>query len=175
VLRSHGGHGAYAVLGNHDVWCDGPAVKEILTEAGIQIVTGKWCSLRVHDQPILLAGCGAPWAEELSGPPPSLNAGECLRLVLTHTPDNIFRLARLGADCVFAGHCHAGHFRLPWLGSVLTPSLYGRLLDHGHFLMRDTHLFVTSGIGACRPPLRIYCQPDVFIVDIEQEPPRRSC
>jgi predicted MPP superfamily phosphohydrolase len=33
-------------------------------------------------------------------------------------------------------------------------------------VVNGTHLFVASGIGAVYPPVRIYCQPDIFVVDI---------
>jgi uncharacterized protein len=68
---------------------------------------------------------------------------------------------------VFAGHYHAGQYRLPWLGALVVPSTYGRRFDHGHFVVSNTHLFVSAGIGATDPPRRIYCQPDLFIVDIK--------
>ncbi len=67
---------------------------------------------------------------------------------------------------VFAGHYHAGQIRILYLGSLVIPSLYGRRFDHGHFLVNGTHLFVTSGIGTATFPIRLYCQPDIFIVDI---------
>ena len=52
------------------------------------------------------------------------------------------------------------------LGSIVIPSIYGRRFDHGHFVIKGTHLFIASGVGAANPPVRIYCQPDIFIVDI---------
>jgi predicted MPP superfamily phosphohydrolase len=67
---------------------------------------------------------------------------------------------------VFAGHYHAGQFRIPYIGSVVVPSTYGRRFDHGHFIVNGTHLFATSGIGVAVLPFRIYCQPDIFIVDV---------
>ena len=35
-----------------------------------------------------------------------------------------------------------------------------------HFIVDGTHLFVAAGIGAANPPLRVYCRPDIFVVDI---------
>ena len=99
-------------------------------------------------------------------PPPQ---DSLLHLVLSHTPDNIYRLSRSSADVVFSGHCHAGQIRLPILGPIIVPSIYGRRFNHGHFAVNGTHLFVASGIGTAYPPVRIYCQPDIFIVDILPE------
>jgi len=57
-------------------------------------------------------------------------------------------------------------YRLPFLGSIVVPSLYGRRFDHGHFVVNGTHLFVSSGIGVSSPQFRLFCRPDIFIVDV---------
>jgi predicted MPP superfamily phosphohydrolase len=113
---------------------------------------------------ICICGYEYPWGSDGLQIPSAASDG--LVLVLTHTPDNIYRLSGAGADVVFAGHYHAGQFRIPYFGSVVVPSTYGRRFDHGHFIVNGTHLFATSGIGAAVLPFRIYCQPDIFIVDV---------
>jgi predicted MPP superfamily phosphohydrolase len=49
---------------------------------------------------------------------------------------------------------------------VIVPSRFGRLFDHGHFVVNGTHLFVSSGVGSATPALRFYCQPDIFVIDV---------
>ncbi len=182
--------GAFAILGNHDYWADGPRVSAALRQAGVDVI-GNGCrrlelppedgvprathpadgaapALAARGGPaITLWGCEDPWgADRWQSPEPASGAaGQDLVLALSHTADNIFRLNRAGAWAVFAGHYHAGQLQLPVLGALMVPSRYGRLFPHGHFLVRGTHLFVTAGIGTTRLPYRIYCQPDVFIVD----------
>jgi hypothetical protein len=90
--------------------------------------------------------------------------------MLTHTPDNLYALCDLGYAAIFAGHYHGGQIRLPGLGALVVPSRYGRRFDRGHFVMNGTHLFVTTGVGSAEPPVRLWCQPDVLIVDIEGGP-----
>ncbi len=89
-----------------------------------------------------------------------------LHVVLSHTPDTRYRLSACSADLMFSGHYHAGQIRAPMFGPIVVPSIYGRRFDHGHFVVNGTHLFVASGIGAANPPVRIYCQPDIFVVDL---------
>lgn len=155
--------GAFAVLGNHDHWAGRGAVLRELRSAGVRVLDNETERIDFGDRvSIELHGCG------FSRKRPSMcelrsNAGQ-LNLALTHSPDNIFSLSEAPIHAVFAGHYHAGQVRLPYLGSILVPSVYGRLFDHGHFVINQTHLFVTSGIGAS-PPIRTYCQPDVIIVD----------
>ncbi len=153
-----------AILGNHDYWVGAEQVREGVRAAGVTLLGDGCLRLAVGEQEVLICGDEGPWSRS-SWQPPQVSSGE-LALMLTHTPDNIYRLSRLGFAAVFAGHYHAGQVRLPWLGPLVVPSRYGRRFDHGHFVVNGTHLFVSAGIGSAVPPRRIYCQPDVFVVDV---------
>lgn len=164
VLRPIAGRGNFAVLGNHDYWANPDAVGKIISECGLHLLSGESQTLAVGDSEIALTGYDYPWGTRQKSIPP--HASDMLHIVLSHTPDNIYRISRSSADLVFCGHYHAGQIRLPYFGSIVVPSIYGRRFDHGHFVVNGTHLFVASGIGAVYPPVRIYCQPDIFVVDI---------
>jgi predicted MPP superfamily phosphohydrolase len=158
--------GTFGVLGNHDYWADSAAVAETVGATGVTLLRDAAVRVPVGEgRHILIAGCESPWS---SPPPPPIARpapGE-LALLLTHTPDNVYRLSWLGYEAIFAGHYHGGQIRIPRLGSLVVPSKYGRRFDHGHFVVNNTHLFVTAGVGSAEPPLRLWCQPDVFIVDV---------
>ena len=155
--------GTFAILGNHDHWSDADAIANVLRDVGIT---------RLHDQvasiepapgraPIRLCGDERPW-----GPTPDWQRNDGVTIVLSHTPDNVYRLARKGAQVVLCGHNHAGQIRLPGLGAIIVPSVFGRRFDHGHFLVGQTHLFVTAGVGTGSPTFRMYCPPDIFVIDL---------
>jgi hypothetical protein len=158
--------GTYAILGNHDYWVDEHEVSEAVRQAGVTLLDDRCERLELPDgSALLICGCQSPW----SGPNlalPRPGDGE-LGLILSHTADNINQLSGPGVAAVFSGHFHAGQLRLPGLGSLVVPSEYGRRFDHGHFLVEGTHLFVTSGLGSETPPVRVYCQPDIFIIDLK--------
>lgn len=171
ILRPIGRLGTFAVLGNHDYWTGAETVRAALETAGIVIVSGKSVRLDADGRAVLISGTDYPWGgKQWLEPQPE--AG-CLSLVLSHTPDNIYRLAGRAAHAVFCGHCHAGQVRLPLLGPLVVPSIYGRRFDHGHFVVRGTHLFVSGGVGASNPPFRLYCRPDIFVVDVTAQTPAR--
>jgi hypothetical protein len=152
------------ILGNHDYWADARRVADAVLASGVTLLSDRSLRLEIDGVPLLICGDEGPWSES-GWQPPHVPPGE-LALLLTHTPDNIYRLSRLGYTAIFAGHYHAGQIRLPGLGSLVVPSRYGRRFDHGHFVVNGTHLFVTAGIGSAVPPRRIYCQPDILIVDV---------
>ncbi|OGV43567.1 MAG: hypothetical protein A2X46_07995 [Lentisphaerae bacterium GWF2_57_35] len=164
VLRPVARRSTFAVLGNHDYWAGADKVRSVIRNAGVTLLRNETLRLDLEGHEILLTGWDYPWGERPADFPDT--KGQGLHLVLSHTPDNIYRLSRASVHGVFSGHYHAGQARIPWLGPVVIPSLYGRRFDHGHFVVHGTHLFVASGVGAANPPVRIYCQPDIFIVDI---------
>ncbi len=164
VLRPLAKLGTHAVLGNHDYWAGADAVRKVVLESGLRLLSNESVIVSIDGTDIAISGCDYPWGTSEKSIPSQKD--DMLHIVLSHTPDNIYRISKSSADFVFSGHYHAGQIRIPLLGPIVVPSVYGRRFDHGHFVVNDTHLFVAAGIGAANPPVRIYCQPDIFIVDI---------
>ncbi len=159
--RLHARFGVFAVRGNHDFWTAPEVVRETLSSAGITLVSAACVRLPAAIGRVAVCGTEAPWGPTLATP---LASGD-LSLVMSHTPDNIYDLSALGASVVFSGHTHGGQGRVPGFGALIIPSRYGRVFDEGHFRVGNTDLFVSAGIGADTPPLRVYCDPDVIVVD----------
>ena len=179
------GKAVFASLGNHDYWAGAPAIREQVQAAGARLLSGSCVDIGVGGDAVRLGGDDSPWGAELktlsSHSPPPAGEGPGVRdllpsIILSHTPDNIYRLARLpGCAAVFSGHVHGGQMRLPLPGSaasstaLIVPSAYGRRFDRGHFVFPSpfghaVHLFVSAGVGAAEPALRLYCPPEVLVV-----------
>lgn len=155
-------YGAFAALGNHDLWTEPSRVRQALGSAGVTVLEGRCQHLSIAIGRVAICGTEAPWGAELSG---TLDQTE-LNLAISHTPDNVYRLIEQGAFLIFSGHTHGGQLRVPGFGSVLIPSRFGGLFDQGHFQIQGSELFVSAGVGADMPPLRLYCQPEILVVDI---------
>lgn len=157
--------GTYAVLGNHEYWAHAAdEVRNALEHARIAVIAGR--CLQLPGRNLRICGTEAPW-----GPKLDVNAvtNSSLPFVaLSHTPDNIYDLAALGAVAVLAGHTHGGQLRLPWFGPIVVPSRFGRRFDAGQFQVGRTHLFVSQGVGADSPPLRMFCAPELLELEITQ-------
>jgi predicted MPP superfamily phosphohydrolase len=165
----HARYGSYAVLGNHDHWTGrADAIGEALERSGVSVLRGSCASITLPDAPpIRVCGTEEPWGPALS--PPLAPSAASATLVLSHTPDNVYALAEQGATAVFAGHTHGGQIRIPWLGPLIIPSRYGRRFDQGHFVVEGAHLFVSAGVGADSPSFRLWCPPDLVVVDLVQK------
>ncbi len=154
----------FAVLGNHDYWANPEMIGNVVKDQGLRLLTNESVTVKVRGREVTVTGYDYPWGTRVRGVKPSQNG--TVNLVLSHTPDNIYRLADSNADIVFSGHYHGGQIRLPFAGPIVVPSVYGRRFERGHFVVNGTHLFVSSGIGVADPMVRTYCRPDIFVVDI---------
>lgn len=158
-------YGVYAVLGNHDYWAGASeVVRQLLERAHIHVLSGLCSRLEGAAAPDwLICGTEWPWGPDFVDDP--LHPTDRV-LVLSHTPDNIYDLRGRG-KVVFSGHTHGGQWRIPGVGALVVPSKFGRRFDRGHFSVDGTELFVSAGLGADFPPLRVYCRPELLVVDIE--------
>jgi predicted MPP superfamily phosphohydrolase len=148
--------GAFATLGNHDYWTGAPEeVRAALRNAGVRVIGGACETVGAGAAALHLCGTDEPWGPALDRD--AMKSDGLPVLALTHSPDNIYALRDLGVTAVFAGHTHGGQIRLPGLGALIVPSRYGR---------RFEHLFVSAGLGADAPPLRLWCPPELLAVDL---------
>ena len=162
-LRSR--YGTYFVLGNHELRIpDETRVRKTLTAAGMVDVGKRWeIVLHREKYPLLLAGNELPWfgpAADMSRCPTQVNGRRPLRIAMTHSPDQL-RWARASkCDLMLCGHTHGGQVRLPWIGPILSPSIYGSRHASGTFYYEPTLLHVSRGIAGTRP-LRWNCPPEI--------------
>ena len=108
--------------------------------------------------PLVVIGHEGPWfrpSPDLSHCPPDV-----FRMCLSHTPDNIGWARANNIRLMLSGHNHGGQIRLPLIGSIFVPSLYGRRYDCGAFDEPPTLLHVVRGLAG-KQPLRFNCRPEV--------------
>jgi predicted MPP superfamily phosphohydrolase len=160
-------HGAYAVLGNHDVDdtrdpLSGRASLGDLTREGVRLLVDEAETIRIGDAQLCVAGC-APSSR--LAPPPSLAApGADLRLLLAHFPDTALRLEPGVFDLVLSGHMHGGQICVPGPGgkvNLLNPS--DPYLE-GLFDVRGTRLYVSPGTGTTLVPFRFLARPEATLL-----------
>jgi uncharacterized protein len=161
--------GVYAVLGNHDHWRDGPAMRKALERAAIPVLDNR--AIRVG--PIALVGIGDPHTRN-ADIAAAVRAAAPLRgplLAFSHSPDVAPRLPPRFA-LLLAGHTHCGQIVLPLVGALASSSNYGERYRCGIISEQERKIVVTSGLGTSVLPLRFGAPPDLWLLTLGP-PPRR--
>ncbi len=152
-----------AILGNHDKYHDPERIRAELSATGYTVLGNGWRELIVRGVKCVAVGHEGPW---FAGTP-DLRAAPTgtFRLCLSHTPDNFYWGFAQKIDLMLCGHVHGGGIRVPLIGSIFVPSVYGRRFDHGVFEKDGTAMVVNRGVSG-KEPLRIRCNPQAVRVKL---------
>jgi predicted MPP superfamily phosphohydrolase len=175
--------GAFAVLGNHDLWVDDAYVAARLERAGVRVLINRSARLPPPHDDVWLCGLddpddGAPDARA------AFAGADGVRLVLMHSPDGLTAIGDRPFAVAFCGHTHGGQFVLPGGRSLVVPRgpLSRRYLRAGVFrvdagsagapsaapreatLRRGERLLLVSrGVGCTLIPFRRGVDPEVHV------------
>ena len=83
-----------------------------------------------------------------------------LRILLSHSPDQIDWAQHIGFDLMFAGHTHGGQISFPLIGPVVAPSKYGVKYASGTFFISNILMHVSRGISGDEA-IRINAAPEL--------------
>lgn len=154
-----------AILGNHDRYHQPEELRTELAELGYTVLGNRWERVMVRGIPITVFGDERPWFNTPLDVRSAPLAG--FRLYLSHSPDNFPTAHAAMCDLVLAGHVHGGGIRVPGLGSIFVPSVFGRAYDCGVFEWDRTVMVVGRGISG-KEPIRWNCRPQVLRLTLVQ-------
>jgi hypothetical protein len=155
--------GMYFILGNHDKRVsDVVALRETLAGCGFIDLGGRSESILIQGCEVLLAGNERPWFDPLPDiPPREIEADDpAVRILLSHSPDQIQWAQQHEFDLMLAGHTHGGQIRFPLIGPVVAPSRFGVKYASGVFYEPPTLIHVSRGISGL-DPIRLNCLPEL--------------
>ncbi|WP_373532402.1 metallophosphoesterase [Vampirovibrio sp.] len=171
-----------AILGNHDYndSCWGALISEMLPQAGFQLLKNERYCLEQKNERLWIAGLDDLWYGEpdlskmLSGIPTERE----VTIVMAHNPLLFDPLALAGhgqVDLVLAGHTHAGHVYIPFLGPIYR-QIFRMKYRYGLFEKNGCQLHVTSGVGSAAfylkkrkigfPRFRFNTHPEVAVLTL---------
>ena len=158
-------YGTYYVLGNHDRRLpDEAMLRKCMSDAGMIGVNGKWVTAVIDQKTIAIAGNELPWfagAESLQ----PFEGQAALKILLSHSPDQVGWATRFGFDLMFAGHTHGGQIQIPVVGPIIAPSRHGILYASGSFVIDKMLMHVSRGISGDKC-IRINCPPEVGLITL---------
>lgn len=180
--------GRHAILGNHDWWRDGeamralkgpPAIGRALVAAGIPVLENSAVRLVQAGHPFWLAGLGdqiafrwARWRlglsvqEGIHDIPATLAhiTDDAPAMLLAHEPD-IFPEIPQRFALTLSGHTHGGQFNLLGWRPAAASDLSDRYA-RGHFREDGRDLIVSSGLGCSILPVRVGVPPEIMVLEL---------
>lgn len=162
--------GQYFILGNHDWYLAPEATRREFERLGWIDVSSRSHELTIarFASKITIAGDETPWL----GHHPELIENP-FKILVSHSPDNIAWAREQDIDLMLAGHTHGGQIRLPVLGPIYSPSLYGVRYSSGVFWENPTLMYVSRGISG-REPIRYGCLPELTKLVLRSDAARLS-
>lgn len=158
--------GVLSVLGNHDWWYDGVAVRQALEQAGIPVLenqttcfetgNGRFWVAGLADRTTRRPGINATLAEVPEDEPV---------IMLSHDPA-VFPDIPARVPLTLAGHTHGGQVKV----GDLSPPVHhnGHTYDHLHGWTREgtKAMFVAAGIGTSVVPMRFNVPPEIALITL---------
>ncbi len=154
--------GRYAVMGNWEYWAQAPpdVWEPLLAEHGVALLIDE--HRRVG--PITLVGL-----DDLLGGQPDVASARgpwsAPGVVLAHCPAMFPEIAGPGVALVLSGHSHGGQVRVPGWGPMWVPHGTDDRVA-GWFREGESHLFVSRGLGWSVAPLRMWCPPEIALLEL---------
>ncbi len=150
---------------------DDVLIRKTLDAAGFQGLGGRWVELKHEGASITLAGTEVPWfppAPDMISCPEVVDGQRSFRVLLSHSPDQLGFAIKHDFDLMLAGHTHGGQVRLPLVGPILSPSLFGIRHAAGAFYQHPTLLHVSRGLAGTRA-VRYGCPPELTRLVIRRQ------
>ena len=158
--------GVLAVLGNHDWWHDGMAIRQGLEEAGISVLENQATGIESGDGRFWVGGLAdrTTRVPDIAGTLGGIPEDEPVTM-LSHDPA-VFPDIPERVLLTLAGHTHGGQVRI---GGFSAPvHCDGHIYEHLHGWAREGSkvMFVTAGIGTSVVPMRLDVPPEVALITV---------
>ncbi|ETT82567.1 metallophosphoesterase [Viridibacillus sp. FSL R5-0477] len=162
-------YGNYAVWGNHDRGGGGVRFYEdIMNTSGFKLLTNESSTIELENGKIVnIIGLD----EAMLGNPdiPKAYSGtsnQGMNLLILHQPDLIEDVGYDNIDVALAGHSHGGQVDVPLIGPIYTPPLAEKYTKGLYELGIHKYLYVNSGIGTTRIPVRFWNPAEISVFNI---------
>lgn len=169
----------YYILGNHEEDLSKENINKIvsnLEEYNINILIDESDTITIGKEHINIYGLSKQLKtksgiiqnrETLDNLLNNINKDE-FNILLAHNPLIFEEYAKYNVDLIFSGHVHGGAIRLPVLGGILSPNItFFPKYDKGHYVINNSNLIVSAGIGIGRFPIRIFNYLDIPIITLK--------
>lgn len=159
-------YGKYAVIGNHDYMKDIELFKEIYSLSGFTLLQNDYDIVYGNNNDKLFIGGTDTYSfdkADISKVMEYFNGNDDIsyKIILCHEPDYIDDIVKdYDIDLVLSGHSHNGQINIPYIKKFFLPKGSKKYYDN-YYKVKDTDLYVSSGIGLSRLNLRMFDKPSI--------------
>ncbi|MBK3493537.1 metallophosphoesterase [Viridibacillus sp. YIM B01967] len=162
-------YGNYAVWGNHDRGGGGVRFYEdIMRESKFKLLTNDSSKIELENGKVVnIIGLD----DAMLGNPDVQKAysgvdSQGTNLLILHQPDLVEEVGYDNIDLALAGHSHGGQVDVPFIGPLITPPLAKKYTKGLYQLGIHKYLYVNSGIGTTRIPIRFLNPSEISVFNI---------
>jgi predicted MPP superfamily phosphohydrolase len=162
-------YGKYAIFGNHDY--GGGAENEyqgIMESGGFTVLKNQYFAIDELGIAVIgiddvIIGYGNPTIASLGRP-------DYFNVILSHAPDVMDEVLNYNVDLMLSGHTHGRQINLKYFDEYILPP-YGKNYVNGMYEFsndRNSKLYVNSGLGTTKLPVRFLSPPELTYITIVQ-------
>ncbi|GFN36977.1 phosphoesterase [Tepidimicrobium xylanilyticum] len=159
----------YFVIGNHELRnINGNTFIENLKEVGVTVLDNENTIIQIEDEKVNICGLSFfATKEDYENILAKINK-DYFTLLLSHSPNRIIRYTKGIEDLILTGHTHGGQVRLPIIGAIVSSGqgLFPKY-DKGVFNIKNTILYIDSGLGNSLFPIRFFNRVQICNITIE--------
>ncbi|WP_203246693.1 metallophosphoesterase [Sporosarcina beigongshangi] len=181
VKRLQGVAPMYYVTGNHEIATnDIERIKDALEDLGVRVLSDEAEIITSNQRGgIAIGGIEDPllsYLDDEEAVKTSMNQAfehvpnQMFKILLSHRPEQFEAYVEQGMDVIFSGHAHGGQFRIPGFGGLVSPGQgWFPTYTAGVHNKDGSQMVVSRGLGNSIIPIRIFNQPEIIVVTLQNE------
>lgn len=153
-------YGKYSVIGNHDYSIDIEVLRSIYKESNFKLLENSYDIIYgKNNNKLYIGGISTGAFSDTVLNKMSYNE-ECYKIIILHEPDYTDEIISLNPNLILGGHSHNGQVNIPHLKKYFVPTGSKKYYNE-HYLVNNTNLYISSGIGVSRYNFRLFNHPSI--------------
>lgn len=160
--------GIFAVQGNWEYWAriEGENLRQAFERWGTTLLINERFDLSIQQIPVSILGLDYPSAADTLKKLQNQADQTRLNLLLSHVPAFAHDLLDGRIDLMLAGHTHGGQVRIPLLSPFYLPRFSDNFIAGLYRVGPGTPLYVNRGLGTSFLPVRLFCPPEITLIEL---------
>lgn len=159
-------YGKYAIIGNHDYVRDDDILNDIYNNSSFVLLKNSYDIIYGDNNDKLFIGGVDTYSYDKADIDKTMeyfedNEDIDYKIILVHEPDYIDTItSKYNVNLVLAGHSHNGQINIPFIKEMFLPYGSNKYYEN-YYIVNDTPLYVSSGIGESRINFRLFNRPSI--------------